>query len=126
VPSFGREAANAEGAEVTIAKTKMHDVFFMLPSFFGERADQDANKTKTLARSTPQEFDISQPLRATDLRVRASEIGPDLFRAACRMGLEGLVSKRRDRPYQAGRSRDWIKVKNQTDPAMMRVMEAFT
>ena len=33
------------------------------------------------------------------------EIGPDLFRAACRMGLEGLVSKRRERPYQlAGRS----------------------
>jgi ATP-dependent DNA ligase len=30
------------------------------------------------------------------------EIGPDLYRAACRMGLEGLVSKRRDRPYQAG------------------------
>ena len=26
------------------------------------------------------------------------EIGPDLFRAACRMGLEGLVSKRADRP----------------------------
>jgi len=24
------------------------------------------------------------------------EIGPDLFRAACKMGLEGLVSKRRD------------------------------
>jgi hypothetical protein len=33
------------------------------------------------------------------------EIGPDLFRAACRMGLEGLVSKRQDRPYQAGRSK---------------------
>jgi bifunctional non-homologous end joining protein LigD len=32
------------------------------------------------------------------------EIGPDLFRAACRMGLEGLVSKHRDRPYRAGRS----------------------
>ena len=40
------------------------------------------------------------------------EIGPDLFRAACRMGLEGLVSKRRDRPYRGGRSKDWIKVKN--------------
>jgi len=37
------------------------------------------------------------------------EIGPDLFRAACRMGLEGLVSKRRDRPYQAGRSKHWVK-----------------
>jgi bifunctional non-homologous end joining protein LigD len=32
------------------------------------------------------------------------EIGPDLFRAACGMGLEGLVSKHRDRPYRAGRS----------------------
>ena len=28
------------------------------------------------------------------------EIGPDLSRAACDMGLEGLVSKRRDRPYE--------------------------
>ncbi len=39
------------------------------------------------------------------------EIGPDLFRAACNFGLEGLVSKRRDRPYRAGRSPDWIKSK---------------
>jgi ATP-dependent DNA ligase len=48
------------------------------------------------------------------------EIGPDLFRAACRMGLEGLVSKRRDRPYQAGRSKHWVKVKNRKHPAMER------
>jgi bifunctional non-homologous end joining protein LigD len=53
------------------------------------------------------------------------EIGPDLFRAACRMGLEGLVSKRRDRPYQAGRSKHWVKVKNRSHPAMNRVMESF-
>ena len=32
------------------------------------------------------------------------EIGPDVFRAAYNMGLERLVSKRRDRPYQAGPS----------------------
>lgn len=48
------------------------------------------------------------------------ELGPDLFRAACNMGLEGLVSKRRDRPYQAGRSRYWVKVKNRSHPAMER------
>jgi bifunctional non-homologous end joining protein LigD len=53
------------------------------------------------------------------------EIGPDLFIAACQMGLEGLVSKRRDRPYQSGRSKHWIKVKNRKHPAMSRVMEAF-
>ena len=35
----------------------------------------------------------------------AGEIGPDLFRAACTMGLEGLVLKRFDRPYRGGRSK---------------------
>jgi bifunctional non-homologous end joining protein LigD len=40
------------------------------------------------------------------------EIGAALFVAACRMGLEGLVSKHRDRPYRNGRSKYWIKVKN--------------
>ena len=54
----------------------------------------------------------------------AGEIGPELFRAACRMGLEGLVSKRRDRPYEAGRSKHWLKMKNRTHPAMERVMDS--
>ena len=31
------------------------------------------------------------------------EIGPDLFRHACLMGLEGLVSKHRDSIYRGGR-----------------------
>jgi bifunctional non-homologous end joining protein LigD len=54
------------------------------------------------------------------------EIGPDLFRAACQMGLEGMVSKRRDSTYRAGRSPNWIKVKNRQHPAMERVKEAFS
>jgi ATP-dependent DNA ligase len=41
------------------------------------------------------------------------------------MGLEGLVSKYRDRPYQAGRSKQWVKVKNRKHPAMYRVMNAL-
>jgi ATP-dependent DNA ligase len=48
------------------------------------------------------------------------EIGPDLFRAACRMGLEGLVSKRRDPAYRGGRCAHWIKCKNPNSPAMRR------
>jgi bifunctional non-homologous end joining protein LigD len=52
------------------------------------------------------------------------EIGPDLFRKACEFGLEGLVSKRRDRPYRAGRSKDWIKMKNRKHPAIERVKDA--
>ena len=53
------------------------------------------------------------------------EIGPDLFRHACLMGLEGLVSKRNDRAYRAGVSPNWVKIKNPDHPAMMRVKEAF-
>lgn len=52
-------------------------------------------------------------------------IGPDLFRVACSMGLEGLVSKRGDRPYRAGRSPYGIKVKNRSLHAFDRVAESF-
>jgi bifunctional non-homologous end joining protein LigD len=51
------------------------------------------------------------------------EIGPELFQAACRMGLEGLVSKRRDRPYLACRSPHWRKIKNPQSPATRRIEE---
>jgi len=51
------------------------------------------------------------------------EIGPDLFRAACQFGFEGLVSKRSD--YRSGRSQDWIKVKNRKHHAFERVRDSF-
>jgi hypothetical protein len=41
-------------------------------------------------------------------------------------GLEGLVSKRKDSRYRAGRSPDWIKVKNPASPAMRRAKDAFS
>jgi ATP-dependent DNA ligase len=42
---------------------------------------------------------------------------------ACRLGREDIVSKRRDAPYQHGRSRTWLKVKNPASPAMTWVWE---
>jgi ATP-dependent DNA ligase len=53
------------------------------------------------------------------------EIGPDLFQAACSMGLEGLVSKHGGSRYRGGRSKDWIKVKNRKHQAFDRVREAM-
>jgi bifunctional non-homologous end joining protein LigD len=49
--------------------------------------------------------------------------GEAMFRHACAMGLEGIVAKRRDRPYRSGRSSDWIKVKNPAAPAATRLLE---
>ena len=53
------------------------------------------------------------------------EIGPDLFRHACILGLEGLVSKHRESRYRGGRSDRWIKVKNRRHPAFSRVLDQF-
>ena len=48
------------------------------------------------------------------------EDGAVVFRHACKMGLEGIVSKRLSAPYRSGPSRDWIKVKNPESPAIQR------
>src|SRR5437868_4653386 len=53
----------------------------------------------------------------------AGAIGPLLYRQACLMGLEGIVSKRRDSTYKAGPSKHWIKVKNPKSAAMIRAKE---
>ncbi|MET4687430.1 bifunctional non-homologous end joining protein LigD [Sinorhizobium fredii] len=37
--------------------------------------------------------------------------GEEFFRIACEHGLEGIVAKRRDKPYQSGRRPDWQKIK---------------
>jgi hypothetical protein len=39
------------------------------------------------------------------------------------MGLEGIVSKRKDSPYRSGRSPDWLKMKNPNAPAVKREAE---
>jgi bifunctional non-homologous end joining protein LigD len=54
------------------------------------------------------------------------EIGPDLFRKACEFGLEGLVSKRADRPYRGGQSPHWVKVKNRNHHSFDRAREAMS
>jgi bifunctional non-homologous end joining protein LigD len=53
----------------------------------------------------------------------AHDDGEVVFRHACKMGLEGIVSKRLGSPYRSGRSRDWLKMKNPAAPAVKREAE---
>ena len=46
-----------------------------------------------------------------------------VFRHACKMGLEGIVSKRLRSRYRSGRSPDWLKMKNPAAPAVEREAE---
>src|SRR5262249_29241936 len=49
--------------------------------------------------------------------------GPTVFDHACKLGLEGIVSKRKGSAYRSGRSPDWLKMKNSDAPAVRREAE---
>jgi ATP-dependent DNA ligase len=49
--------------------------------------------------------------------------GTIVYQHACRLGCEGIVSKRLGSPYRSGRTSHWLKVKNPNAPAVTREAE---
>jgi bifunctional non-homologous end joining protein LigD len=49
--------------------------------------------------------------------------GPTVFDHVCRMGLEGIMSKRTDAHYRSGLSKTWVKTKNPASDAVRRERE---
>lgn len=70
----------------------------------------DARPLPNLARKRllRRAVDFADPLRFT---VHRREHGERMYQAACARGDEGVVAKRADAPYRAGRSKDWLKFK---------------
>jgi bifunctional non-homologous end joining protein LigD len=70
---------------------------------------------------------LAKLLRKAKPGIRYSEHlegdGPTIFRHACGLGLEGIVSKWLASRYQSGRSRQWIKTKNRKHVAFLRVQD---
>jgi ATP-dependent DNA ligase len=72
---------------------------------------------------------LASLLRKASAGIRLSEhlegaAGAEIiFEHACRMALEGIVSKPIEKPYNSDRCADWVKVKNPDAPAATRVME---
>jgi bifunctional non-homologous end joining protein LigD len=64
--------------------------------------------------------------RTTDgivLNVHYEGDGAAIYKAACTLGCEGIVSKRLGTPYQSGRVNHWLKIKNPAAPAVKREAE---
>ena len=57
------------------------------------------------------------------LNVHYEEDGETVFREACRLGCEGIVSKKLGSIYRRGRSPLWLKIKNPNAPAVNREAE---
>jgi bifunctional non-homologous end joining protein LigD len=66
------------------------------------------DRKAALARLLASARDKAAVLRYSD-HVEGS--GAEFFAHACGLGLEGIVSKRRDAPYRGSRGADWLKVK---------------
>ncbi len=49
--------------------------------------------------------------------------GDKVFEAACKLGLEGIVSKRLTAPYKSGPCKSWLKVRNPKSPAYLRIVD---
>jgi bifunctional non-homologous end joining protein LigD len=56
------------------------------------------------------------------LSEHTDEDGATIFQQACKMGLEGIVSRRLSARYRSGQSRDWLKI-NPDSPAMIRARD---
>ncbi|WP_020174634.1 DNA ligase D [Methyloferula stellata] len=72
---------------------------------------QDLRAAPLIARKEALQTIIasgSDPLRFSE---NFEAEGETILRHACRLSLEGLVSKLRDAPYHSGRSKDWLKSK---------------
>jgi bifunctional non-homologous end joining protein LigD len=41
-----------------------------------------------------------------------------MFKAVCKLGLEGIVSKKLDAPYRSGPSKAWLKIKIRKHPQL--------
>ena len=80
---------------------------------------------KVLSAAARQSSTLLLHLQDEERRKFSRELHDSLgqYLAACKMGLEGIPSKRVGSPYVSGRSRHWIKSKNPAAPAVQREAE---
>jgi DNA ligase D-like protein (predicted ligase) len=105
VALVGGDAGGFEALQQRSARTKLRYYVFDLLML----DDEDVRglpllERKKVLRSLP----LRGPLRRTTTRTGDAE---KLRQESCEAGWEGLIAKRADAPYRAGRSRDWLKLK---------------
>ena len=66
---------------------------------------------------------ILKPWRGIQYVEHIEGDGVEIFKAICKLGLEGIVSKKLDAPYKSGPSKVWLKIKNPKAPAATRAID---
>jgi bifunctional non-homologous end joining protein LigD len=99
------------GLPAAMGKRKTADLVFFASDLLWRGADNLRSfrlEDRTAALKTLlEEADLEGVIRYVEPLPAMG--GPGLMTAACRMGLEGIVSKRRDAQYTSGKSDLWVK-----------------
>jgi bifunctional non-homologous end joining protein LigD len=66
---------------------------------------------------------LANTMPGLQLNGHIADLGDVVFRHACQLGYEGIVSKRLGSRYVSGRSKDWLKFTNPNAPAVKREAE---
>ena len=100
---------------------RRHDASVFLYAFDLIELDGDDLRRKTFeTRKRTLASVLARAAPGLRLNEHIEADGPTVFAHACKMGLEGIVSKRKASPYRSGRSPDWIKSKNPACDAVRR------
>jgi bifunctional non-homologous end joining protein LigD len=84
---------------------------------------QDLRREPIEVRKTTLASVLRKAGPGVQLNEHLAHPGDVVFRHACKMGLEGIVSKRLGSRYRSGRTNDWLKFKNPEAPAVKREAE---
>jgi DNA ligase D-like protein (predicted ligase) len=95
--------------------------YYLFDVLWADGADLRRQPQRERKQRLHQFLDFADPLRFTEHRVGD---GVEFYHEACRQGWEGLIAKRADAPYQAGRTKDWLKFKCENNQEL--VIGGFT
>jgi bifunctional non-homologous end joining protein LigD len=98
------QRALSEGAEATLA----YYAFDLLYLDGYDVSSASLETRKDLLKRMLEAMPSNGAVRYSDHVIGG---GPAFYEAACRLGLEGMIAKRRTEPYRGGRGGDWLKVK---------------
>ena len=101
-----------------------HDAAAVLCAFdLLELDGEDLRRTPIEERKRILAKLLSHPHEGIAFNEHYTGDGAIIFKHACALGCEGIVSKRLGSPYRSGRTDHWVKVKNPEAPAVAREAE---
>jgi bifunctional non-homologous end joining protein LigD len=115
---------NGDGLAVfDLIRHKRHGGAAVLCAFDLTELDGEDLQRSTIEVLQAQAKLLRRPELGIALNEHYEGDGEIIFKHACKLGCEGIVSKRLGSQYRSGRSPHWIKVKNPNAPAVKREAE---